>query len=115
MKHSKRTASTSGPWWPPVEVWAPVLVLTVIAALVWASFWSDSVVDDAPAGRTGASQGSGRTADVEDRVPSGPVGEPEASGAGAASLEESVRRFRAAQKKLAERVAAQLKKRSAPF
>ncbi len=115
MKHSKRPASTGGQRWPRVEVWAPVLVLAVIAALVWVSFGSGPAADP-PTGRAGASQGPGTTTGPEEREQSGTGAEdPEASPTGAASLEESVRRFRAAQKKLAKRVAAQLKKRSAPF
>jgi hypothetical protein len=118
VKHSKRPTSTGGPRWPRVEVWAPVLALAVIAALVWASFWSDSVVGDSPAGQTGASQGSSRPAGTEDHAQPGEgAGEPDASGTGstAASLEESVRRFRAAQRRLAAKVSQQLERRSQPF
>ena len=115
MKH-KDPPTTSGPRWPRAEVWAPVLVLVVIAGVVWASFWSGPSAGDAPDDRVGTSQVRGEAAESEaaGEEPAGTEGaEPEHPEQ--EELEESVRRFRAAQERLAERVAAQLKKRSAPF
>jgi len=99
-----------------VELWAPFLVLAVIAAVVWASFWSDSAVDEVAADRSDASQTSAATDDSDDPDGSGTdvAGEQTAS-AGAEpehvepeQLAESVRKFRAAQRRLAARVSRQV-------
>lgn len=125
MKH-KDPPTTSGPRWPRAEVWAPVVALVVVAAVFWASFWSGPTVGGSVDDSVGASQQTGTSTGSGDSEPgSGDDGtdEPEVVGSQGAEvepsepeeLEESVRRFEAAQRKLAERVAAQLRKRSAPF
>ncbi|MFC7727083.1 endonuclease/exonuclease/phosphatase family protein [Nocardioides sp. GCM10028917] len=130
MKHKdpETTSSAGAPRRSRVELWAPFLVLAVVAAVVWASFWSDSAVDEVASDRSDASQAT---------PASDASGEPDRSGgddggagdrsrsAGAEpehaepeQLEESVRRFRAAQRRLAARVSRQVKvveRRIEPF
>ncbi|WP_457187475.1 endonuclease/exonuclease/phosphatase family protein [Nocardioides sp. P5_E3] len=132
MKHKdpETTSSAGSPRRSRVELWAPFLVLAVVAAVVWASFWSDSAVDDVASDRSDASQA---TAASDDTGESGdPDGSGDDDGAGERSgsagaepehaepeqLEESVRRFRAAQRRLAARVSRQVKvveRRTQPF
>lgn len=129
MKH-KHPSTTSGPRRPRVELWAPALVLAVIAAVVWASFFSDAAVEDTASDRAGAAQPAVDAA--EDTGDDPDAGEDGASrgGSGRGSrgsegaepehtepeeLEESVRRFRAAQRRLAARVSQQLARRIQPF
>ena len=125
MKH-KDPPTPSGPRWPRAEVWAPLLVLVVIAGVVWASFWSGPTVEDDRGDRVGASQETGETAGPGDDPWTGETTEPddpeaaESHGAEAEptepdELEESVRRFRAAQRRLAARVSQQLRRRTQPF
>jgi endonuclease/exonuclease/phosphatase family metal-dependent hydrolase len=118
----KDPETTGSPRRSRVELWAPFLVLAVVAAIVWASFWSDSAVDDVASDPSGAAQassagdgsgdqhGSGNGSDGrggEQGKQSGSAGaepehpEPE-------QLEASVRRFRAAQRRLAARVSRQV-------
>jgi endonuclease/exonuclease/phosphatase family metal-dependent hydrolase len=120
-KDPETTSSAGAPRRSRVELWAPFLVLAVVAAVVWASFWSDSAVDDVASERSDASQATSAS-DV--------TGDPGGSGGGDAGggardrsrsagaepehtepeqLEESVRRFRAAQRRLAARVSRQVK------
>lgn len=104
-----------------VGVLASILVL--VAAVTWASTWAVSDDGgDAPAAtqeaqtQPGAGSGdtSGEDGGGEDGTdPSGEGGEAEEPGS--AALERSVRRFRAAQRRLAQRVSQQLKRRSAPL
>jgi endonuclease/exonuclease/phosphatase family metal-dependent hydrolase len=107
-----------------VELWAPFLVLAVVAAVVWASFWSDSAVTEVASDRTPASQATAASDDASDDPGaqdesdegaddggpgrrSGSAGaEPEP--AEPEQLEASVRRFRAAQRRLASRVSRQV-------
>ena len=129
MKH-KHPSTTSGPRRPRVELWAPALVLAVIAAVVWASFFSDAAVEDTASDRAGAARPAVDAA--EDTGDDPDAGEDGASrgGSGRGSrgsegaepentepeeLEESVRRFRAAQRRLAARVSQQLARRIQPF
>jgi endonuclease/exonuclease/phosphatase family metal-dependent hydrolase len=127
-KDPETTSSAGAPRRSRVELWAPFLVLAVVAAVVWASFWSDSAVDEVASDRSDASQAT---------PASDASGEPDRSGgddggagdrsrsAGAEpehaepeQLEESVRRFRAAQRRLAARVSRQVKvveRRIEPF
>jgi endonuclease/exonuclease/phosphatase family metal-dependent hydrolase len=127
VKH-KHPSTTSGPRRPRVELWAPVLVLAVIAAVVWASFFSDAAVEDTASDRSGAAQEAGETTggagDDNEGGEAGGSGEGSggSSGEGAEpehtepeELEESVRRFRAAQRKLAARVSQRLARRTQPF
>lgn len=127
MTH-KDPRTTSGPRWPRAEVWAPVVALLLVAAVFWASFWSGPTVgrsvDDGVGASQQATQDLGPEApDEGDDTGTDGADEPEVDGSAGAEpelsepeqLEESVRRFRAAQRKLAERVSAQLRKRSAPF
>jgi endonuclease/exonuclease/phosphatase family metal-dependent hydrolase len=127
VKH-KHPSTTSGPRRPRVELWAPALVLAVIAAVVWASFFSDTAVEDTASDRTGAALEGGNTAGgAGDDAEGGKAGGSGEGSAGSSSegaepehtepeeLEESVRRFRAAQRKLAARVSQQLARRTQPF
>ncbi|MBC2933879.1 endonuclease/exonuclease/phosphatase family protein [Nocardioides sp. zg-1228] len=99
-----------------LELWAPVLVLVVVAAVVWASFWSDAAVESDRESRATAVSGATGTDDEADDE-----GDDEAAGDGGAGspgaepehhepeqLEASVRRFRAAQRRLAQRVSRQV-------
>lgn len=120
MKHKdpETTSSAGSPRRSRVELWAPFLVLAVVAAVVWASFWSDSAVDDVASDRSDASQATAAS-DVSGD-PDGSGGDDDGAGdrsgsAGAEpehpkpqQLEESVRRFRAAQRRLAARVSRQV-------
>jgi endonuclease/exonuclease/phosphatase family metal-dependent hydrolase len=111
-----------------VELWAPALVLAVIAAVVWASFFSDAVVEDTASDRAGTARQAEQSADdisddPEDGGDGGSGGGQGSSGEGAEppaatepeELEASVRRFRAAQRQLAARVSRQLARRTQPF
>jgi endonuclease/exonuclease/phosphatase family metal-dependent hydrolase len=101
------------------------VVLVVIAGIVWASFWSGSPADDATGDRIGASQETEESGEAEQ--PGKDAGEDgqdpqahESDGAEAEhsepdELAESVRRFRAAQRRLAQRVSQQLERRTQPF
>ncbi|GAB3029247.1 hypothetical protein GCM10011376_14750 [Nocardioides flavus (ex Wang et al. 2016)] len=131
MKH-KDPPTTSGPRRSRVELWAPALVVAVVAAVVWASFFSDAAVQDTAKDRAGAVQeaarigGGGDSAtDADDGSADGSA---DGSDGGAAvgdgaepdqvepeELEASVRRFRAAQRKLAARVSQRLAERTQPF
>lgn len=135
MKHKdpETTSSAGSPRRSRVELWAPFLVLAVVAAVVWASFWSDSAVDDVASDRSDASQATVASDDTGGSRDSGdPDGSGDDDGAGERSgsagaepehaepeqLEESVRRFRAAQRRLAARVSRQVKvveRRTQPF
>jgi endonuclease/exonuclease/phosphatase family metal-dependent hydrolase len=125
VKH-KHPSTTSGPRRPRVELWAPVLVLAVIAAVVWASFFSDAAVEDTASERSGAAQEAGETTGGAGDDTEGGEGSGEGSGGSSdegaepehtepEELEESVRRFRAAQRKLAARVSQRLARRTQPF
>lgn len=121
MKHKdpETTSSAGSPRRSRVELWAPFLVLAVVAAVVWASFWSDSAVDDVASDRSDASQATAAS-DVSGD-PDGSGGDDDGAGERSGSagaepehpkpeqLEESVRRFRAAQRRLAARVSRQVK------
>jgi len=113
-----------------VELWAPALVLVVIAAVVWASFFSDAVVEDTASDRTGAAREAAEAsggAEGDGQGGDGQDGAGDESGEGSSSdgaepahaepeeLAASVRRFRAAQRKLAARVSQQLARRTQPF
>ena len=120
MKHKdpETTSSAGSPRRSRVELWAPFLVLAVVAAVVWASFWSDSAVDDVASDRSDASQATAAS-DVSGD-PDGSGGDDDGAGERSGSagaepehpkpeqLEESVRRFRAAQRRLAARVSRQV-------
>ena len=129
MKHKdpETTSGAGSPRRSRVELWAPFLVLAVVTAVVWASFWSDSAVDEVASDRSDASRatdaseasldpgGSGGDHGGGDRSASAGA-EPEH--AEPEQLEESVRRFRAAQRRLAARVSRQVKvveRRTQPF
>ncbi|WP_416956543.1 endonuclease/exonuclease/phosphatase family protein [Nocardioides sp. T5] len=138
MNH-KDPETTSTPRRSRVELWAPFLVLAIVAAVVWASFWSDSSVDDVATDRTGASQATAASDASDEAESSEESGESGESGEGAEDggqgqrsgsagaepehpkpeqLEASVRRFRAAQRRLASRVSRQVEvveQRTQPF
>jgi endonuclease/exonuclease/phosphatase family metal-dependent hydrolase len=129
VKH-KDPETTDDPRRSRVELWAPVLVLVVVAAVVWASFWSDAAVDDSASEQAVTSRATeGAGAEESDR--SGDSGRG-GDGADAAKdpaasdgaepehpepelLAASVRRFRAAQRRLAARVSQQVETRVQPF
>ena len=127
-KDPETTGGAGNPRRSRVELWAPFLVLAVVAAVVWASFWSDSAVDDVASDRSDASQTTDASKASDDTGGSGGgndgAGDRTAS-AGAEpehtspeQLAESVRRFRAAQRRLAARVSRQVKeveRRTQPF
>lgn len=118
MKHKdpETTSSAGSPRRSRVELWAPFLVLAIIAAVVWASFWSDSAVDDVASDRSDASRATAASDVSGDPDGSGGGGAGERSGSAGAEpehpqpeqLEASVRRFRAAQRRLAARVSRQV-------
>jgi endonuclease/exonuclease/phosphatase family metal-dependent hydrolase len=127
-KDPETTSSAGAPRRSRVELWAPFLVLAVVAAVVWASFWSDSAVDDVASDRSDASQTTAASdaSGDPDRSGGGDGGARDRSGSAGAEpehaepeqLEESVRRFRAAQRRLAARVSRQVKvveRRIEPF
>lgn len=133
VKH-KHPSTTSGQRRPRVELWAPALVLVVIAAVVWASFFSDAAVEGTASDRAGEArqveQSVAGTGDGPDAAGDGGEGDGTDGGSGGRGpsgegaepaptepeeLEESVRRFRAAQRKLAARVSQQLARRTQPF
>ncbi|MGF9762785.1 endonuclease/exonuclease/phosphatase family protein [Microvirga sp. 0TCS3.31] len=130
MKHKdpETTSGAGSPRRSRVELWAPFLVLAVVMAVVWASFWSDSAVDDVASDRSDASQAT--DASEASRDPDGSGDDRGGAGGRSASagaepehaepeqLAESVRRFRAAQRRLAARVSRQVKeveRRTQPF
>lgn len=133
MKHKDPSPSVPGRVRPRAQVWAPVLVLLLVPAVVWASFFSgpgpvgpsadpaSSETADPPGsapaepdaeedGDRPADDGAGRGDDGGDRA------EPaSADGASAeAALNRSVKRFRAAQRRLAKRVSKQVEERTQP-
>ena len=116
MNHRKLPQRIRGLAVTRVGVLASILVVVLVAVLAWASTWA--VTDE----------GDGGTATQESRTqPSGTDEGGEESGSGSTDdgavgetehekeLEKSVKRFRAAQRKLAERVSQQLERRNAPF
>jgi endonuclease/exonuclease/phosphatase family metal-dependent hydrolase len=127
-KDPETTSGAGSPRRSRVELWAPFLVLAVVTAVVWASFWSDSAVDEVASDRSEASQAT--DASEASRDPDGSGGDHGGGGDRSASagaepehaepeqLAESVRRFRAAQRRLAARVSRQVKeveRRTQPF
>ena len=108
---------------PRIGVLASVLVVVLVALLAWATTWA--VTDEGDDDRSTATQEA--QAQPSDGDESDPGNDDEVEGAGDPgsdgvdegdddeALEKSVRRFRAAQRKLAERVSKQLARRSAPF
>ncbi len=127
-KDPETTGGAGTPRRSRVELWAPFLVLAVVAAVVWASFWSDSAVDDVASDRSDASQTTDASAASDDTGGSGGDdggAKDRTASAGAEpehtspeQLAESVRRFRAAQRRLAARVSRQVKeveRRTQPF
>lgn len=116
----KDPETTSGPRRSRVELWAPFLVLAIIAAVVWASFWSDSSVDDVASDRSDSSEATAASDASDSTSPRDQGGDEGGSGQTSGSagaepehprpeqLEASVRRFRAAQRRLAARVSRQV-------
>ncbi|CAB4959356.1 unannotated protein [freshwater metagenome] len=130
MKHKDPSPSVPGRARPRAQVWAPVLVLLLVPAVVWASFFSgpgpvgpsadpaSSETADAPGSTSSepdAGEDGGRSG-ADDGDGDGDQAEPgSADGASAeAALNRSVKRFRAAQRRLAERVSKQLEARTQP-
>lgn len=111
---------------PRVGVLASVLILVLVAGVTWASTWAVSEDGgDSPAAtqesQTQPSDGSDDTSGEDDggkddggKDGKDGSGEGDAETPGSAALERSVRRFRAAQRRLAARVSKQLERRSAP-
>lgn len=132
MKHKDPSPSEPGRPRPRARVWAPVLVLLLVPAVVWASFFSgpgpvgssadpaSSATSDAP-GSTSSEPDAGQGGDRSDDGAGTSDGEGDqaepgsADGASAeAALNRSVKRFRAAQRRLAKRVSKQLEARTQP-
>lgn len=132
MNHRKRPPRTRTVPVPRVGVRASLAVALLVALLAWATTWA--VTDDggSTSATTGGSQsppvggdepgtsddgdsasGSDKGSDDQSDGGSGSAGAGE-GGADDEKLEKSVRRFRAAQRKLAERVSEQLARRTAP-
>ncbi|QSR30055.1 hypothetical protein CFI00_05910 [Nocardioides sp. S5] len=132
VKHKDPSPSVPGRPRPRAQVWAPVLVLLLVPAVVWASFFSGP----GPVGPS-ADPASSETADAPGSAPSEPDADEDAGrsdgGAGdgrgdgdqaepgsadgasaEAALNRSVKRFRAAQRRLAKRVSEQLEARTQP-
>ena len=109
---------------PRVKVLAAVAVAVLVALLAWATTWA--VTDDGTGASTATSEPTATAPGGGDRTDGGGTkgGTTGKSGDGGGSgkagkdhdeqLAESVRRFRAAQRKLAQRVSAQLARRQAP-
>lgn len=134
MKHKDPSLSEPGRPRPRAQVWAPVLVLLLVPLVVWASFFSGPgpVGPSADPASSETSDASGtasaqpRTGEDGDRsgdrsgdgAGEGDGGQAEpgsADGASAeAALNRSVKRFRAAQRRLAKRVSKQLEARTQP-
>ena len=129
MKHKDPALSPRRrPRWPRAAVWVTLAVLVVVPVVVWASFFSGP----GPSGRAAdpASSGTAERMRSDDPDQGGSTaGRPDAgSGEGAdrgepgtadgasaqAALDKSVKRFRAAQRRLAARVSKQLDARSQP-
>lgn len=103
---------------PRAGVLASILVVVLVALVAWASTWAvTDNGDDSTASTQGApTQGSTGDAKGEDDETTGSAGGGDDGATDREkALEESVKRFRAAQRKLAERVSRQLARRSAPF
>ncbi|MBL0748564.1 endonuclease/exonuclease/phosphatase family protein [Nocardioides baculatus] len=123
MNHRKRPPRLRTVPVPRVGVLASLLVVVLVAALAWAATWA--VTDDGEGGSattreapTQPSAGSSDETDAIDATGGTDDGDPESDEAGQGDdeqLEKSVRRFRAAQRKLAQRVSKQLARRSAPL
>jgi hypothetical protein len=127
VNHRKRPPRTRTVPVPRVGVRASLAVALLVALLAWATTWA--VTDDggSTSATTGGSQSppvggdeSATSDDGGDSTSGSDDGSDEGSGStgeGEAhdeKLEKSVRRFRAAQRKLAERVSKQLARRTAP-
>jgi endonuclease/exonuclease/phosphatase family metal-dependent hydrolase len=127
VNHRKRPPRLRTVPVPRVGVRASVAVVVLVALLAWATTWA--VTDDggSTSAPTGGSQAeptvgdeSGTTDDDGSASGSGNGSGSGGSGSSGADegedqkLEKSVRRFRAAQRKLAERVSKQLARRTAP-
>lgn len=121
MSHSKPPRRIRDLRVPRVGVLASLLVLVLVTGVTWASTWAVSDGGgDAPAATQGAqtqpgpgSSDTGGEADGKNGAKGG-AGTDDAETPGSAALERSVRRFRAAQRQLAQRVSQQLERRSAP-
>ncbi|HEX5919039.1 MAG TPA: hypothetical protein VFY76_14360, partial [Nocardioides sp.] len=117
MTH-KDPETTGSPRRSRVELWAPFLVLAIVAAVVWASFWSESAVDDVASDPSGTAPASAAIDGSGDPDPTGDGAGERGGRSGSAGaepapaepeqLEASVRRFRAAQRRLAARVSRQV-------
>ena len=121
MNHRKLPPRSRGIAVPRVGVLASILVVVLVAGLAWATTWAVTEDGDDHSSATQEAQpqpsgGDDDDAEAEagtDDGGSGPTGAGE--GDDDEALEKSVRRFRAAQRKLADKVSKQLARRSAPF
>ena len=124
MNHRKLPQRIRGVAVPRVGVLASILVVVLVAALAWASTWA---VTDEGDGGTAAQESQTQPSGSDDDGGGEDDGSGEDDGTGSTDdgagggetdreqeLEKSVKRFRAAQRKLAERVSKQLERRSAP-
>ncbi|SFB49012.1 Metal-dependent hydrolase, endonuclease/exonuclease/phosphatase family [Nocardioides alpinus] len=130
MNPSTPSPSTRGPQWRRVSLWAVPVALLLVGAIVWASFFSgprhsastaeqssseraqDPATDDAQAD-DGASEEPDGSGKGNGASPEGPGGSTDGRKATTA-LDRSLKRFRAAQRRLAARVSQQLEERTQP-
>jgi hypothetical protein len=109
---------SSAPW-PRLSragVWASAVAVVLVLVVVWASFFSGPRTGTAAAPTNASAEQEPSTEEDGGEEARGGATDPGSSeGSRAeAALDESVKRFRAAQRKLAERVSAQLERRSQP-
>ena len=117
MRYLNLPPSAPRPSWPRAGVWASVLAVVLVLVVVWASFFSGPGPGGTAADRTS-------TSPTQEADPGSPAGEktpksdaepgPADGSKAEAALARSVKRFRAAQRKLAQQVSTQLDRRSQP-
>lgn len=124
MNPSNPSPSTRGPQWRRASVWAPPLAVLLVAAIVWASFFSGPRHTASTAEQSSSAPTQRATDDGAEGSGGGTSAKPDGSGDGnkgsadgrkaTAALDKSLKRFRAAQRRLAARVSQQLKVRTQP-
>ncbi|HEY0642263.1 MAG TPA: hypothetical protein VGD39_02500, partial [Nocardioides sp.] len=129
MSHRKLPRSAREPRGPRVGALAPVLAVAFVVLVAWFSSWAFSAPDgsapdsaDTPPGDVPSQASDGSDPSGPDDTGDGSTGKDTGDGASGsaddgddAALEESVRRFRKAQRELAQRVSQQLERRVAPL
>lgn len=124
MKHRNLPLGAREPRVPYVWVLAPLLVICLVAAIAWSSSGGRPEAGDTGAGVEGTQEPPAETAgETPGESPTGEkvsrkvrIAEENATEApGTAKLERSLRRFKAAQRRLAARVGKQLERRTEPL